>query len=95
MNKALLAEKLHEMHVKKGMDTSKKHSEEVVDFVFDSITSSLKKGEEVSIAGFGAFIVKNRKARTARNPRTGELVQVPATTVPKFKAGKALKEAVK
>lgn len=95
MNKAQLADKLHEMHVQKGMDTSKKHSDEVVDFIFDCITASLKKGEEVSIAGFGAFIVKNRKARTARNPRTGEMVQVPATTVPKFKAGKGLKDAVK
>ena len=95
MNKAQLAEKLHDMHAKKGMDTSKKHSDEVVDFIFDCITGELKKGEEVSIAGFGVFITKQRKARTARNPRTGELVQVQATTVPRFRAGKALKEAVK
>ncbi len=95
MNKVQLAEKLHEMHSNKGVDVSKKHSEEVVDFIFDCITGSLKKGEEVSIAGFGAFTVKNRKARTARNPRTGEMVQVAATTVPKFKAGKGLKDAVK
>lgn len=86
---------MYEMHSKKGMDVSKKHSDEVVDFVFDTITSCLKKGEEVSIAGFGAFVTKARKARTARNPRTGEMVQVPATTVPRFKAGKALKDAVK
>ena len=95
MNKAQLADKLHEMHVKAGMNTSKKHSDEVVDFVFDTIISALKKGEEVSIAGFGAFVTKARKARTARNPRTGEMVQVPATTVPRFKAGKGLKDAVK
>ncbi|MDP2669277.1 MAG: HU family DNA-binding protein [bacterium] len=95
MNKAELGEKLHEMHVKAGMNTSKKHSDEVVDFIFDTITACLKKGDEVSIAGFGAFVTKARKARTARNPRTGEMVQVPATTVPRFKAGKALKEAVK
>lgn len=95
MNKVQLAEKLHEMHAKKGMEISKKHSEEVVDFVFDTIASTLKKGDEVTIAGFGAFIVKARKARTARNPRTGELVQVPATKVPRFKAGKGLKDAVK
>lgn len=95
MNKALLAEKLHEMHAKKGMDSSKKHSEEVVDFVFDTITHMLKKGEEVSIAGFGVFAVKRASARTARNPRTGEMVQVPAMNKPKFRAGKALKEAVK
>ncbi|KKQ46601.1 MAG: DNA-binding protein HU [Candidatus Giovannonibacteria bacterium GW2011_GWA1_43_15] len=95
MNKAQLAEKLHDMHAKKSMDTTKKHSDEVVDFVFDSITEALKKGDEVSIAGFGVFITKQRKARTARNPRTGATVQVPATTVPRFRAGKGLKEAVK
>lgn len=83
------------MHAKKGVDVSKKHAEEVVDFVFDSIADCLKKGEEVSIAGFGVFAVKERKARTARNPRTGEVVQVPAMTVPRFRAGKGLKEAVK
>ena len=95
MNKAQLGEKLHDMHAKKGVDVSKKHSDEVVDFVFDTITGALKKGDEVSIAGFGSFVVKHRKARTARNPRTGEMVQVPATKVPRFKAGKALKDAVK
>jgi DNA-binding protein HU-beta len=95
MNKAQLAEKVYDMHSKKGVDVSKKHADEVVDFVFDSITESMKKGDEVSIAGFGIFVVKQRKARTARNPKTGEIVQVPATKVPKFKAGKALKEAVK
>ncbi|QQG42737.1 MAG: HU family DNA-binding protein [Candidatus Giovannonibacteria bacterium] len=95
MNKARLAEKVYEMHAKKGVDVSKKHAEEVVDFVFDSIADCLKKGEEVSIAGFGVFAVKERKARTARNPRTGEVVQVPAMTVPRFRAGKGLKEAVK
>lgn len=95
MNKAQLAEKLHEMHVQKGMDTSKKHAEEVVDFVFDTITRSLKKGEEVSIAGFGVFVVKRSAPRTARNPKTGEMVQVPATNRPKFRAGKGLKDAVK
>lgn len=95
MNKSQLAEKVYEMHSKQGMATSKKHSEEVVDFIFDSITSELKKGEEVSISGFGSFVVKNRKARTGRNPRTGEIVQVPSMNVPRFRPGKGLKEAVK
>lgn len=95
MNKAQLAEKVHEMHTRDGVDVSKKHAEEVVEFVFDTITAELKKGEEVAIAGFGAFMVKNRKARTARNPRTGAMVQVDAMNVPKFRAGKALKEAVR
>ena len=55
----------------------------------------MKKGDEVSIAGFGAFVVKHRKARTARNPKTGAAVNVPAMKVPKFKAGKGLKDAVR
>ena len=95
MNKADLASKLWELHSKKGVDVSKKHAEEVVDFVFDSIADCLKKGEEVSISGFGTFVAKQRKARTARNPRTGAAVQVPAMKVPKFKAGKGLKDAVR
>jgi len=95
MNKAELANRLWELHSKKGMDVSKKHAEEIVDFVFDSITECLKKGDEVSIAGFGTFVVKNRKARDARNPRTGETVKVPAMKVPKFRAGKGLKDAVR
>ena len=95
MNKVELAEKLYDLHAKDGKDVSKKHAAEVVDFVFDTITSALKKGDEVSIAGFGVFATKIRNARTARNPRTGEMVQVPSMTVPKFRAGKGLKEAVK
>ena len=95
MNKADLASKLWELHSQKGVDVSKKHAEEIVDFVFDSIADCLKKGEEVSISGFGTFVSKQRKARTARNPRTGAAVQVPAMKVPKFKAGKGLKDAVK
>ncbi|MEK9175100.1 MAG: HU family DNA-binding protein [Patescibacteria group bacterium] len=95
MNKVQLAEKVYEMHTQKGIDVSKKHAEEVVDFVFDTIAGSLKKGEEVAIAGFGAFAVKRSAARTARNPRTGEVVQVAASNKPKFRAAKALKELVK
>lgn len=95
MNKADLAQKVWELHSKKGVEVSKKHAEEVVDFIFDSIADAMKRGDEVSIAGFGSFLAKQRKARTARNPKTGEKVQVPAMKVPKFKAGKGLKEAVK
>ena len=69
--------------------------EEVVDFVFDTIADTMKRGDEVSIAGFGSFVVKNRKARQARNPKTGATVNVPAMKVPKFKAGKGLKDAVR
>ena len=94
MNKSQLAEKVYEMHTKKGVDTSKKHSEEVVDFIFDTIIKALGKGDEVAISGFGSFVVKHRKARTARNPKTGAMVQVAAKKVPKFKPALALKKAV-
>ncbi len=74
---------------------TKVQAEGVVDAVLEAITKTLKKGDEVSIAGLGIFSVKARAARTARNPRTGEMVKVPATKVPKFRAAKALKDAVK
>lgn len=70
-------------------------SEKAVDAIIEAITNCLKRGEEVSIAGLGIFVAKKRAARKARNPKTGETVNVPATTVPKFRAAKALKEAVK
>jgi DNA-binding protein HU-beta len=74
---------------------TKAEAERAVDAVIDAIVSSLKKGDEVSISGLGIFAVKTRAARQARNPRTGAMVQVPATKVPKFRAAKALKDAVK
>jgi DNA-binding protein HU-beta len=74
---------------------TKVQADQIVDALIGAITSTLKKGEEVSIAGLGIFSVKDRAAREARNPRTGEMVKVPATTVPKFRAAKALKDAVK
>ena len=90
MNKANLVEKVHEL-----LGGTKVQAEEVVDKVFDSITASLKGGVDVSIAGFGIFKVKSRAAREARNPRTGAMVQVPATKVAKFQPSKALKETVR
>lgn len=65
-----------------------------VDAVLDSITSALKSGEKVSLTGFGTFEVRNRAARTARNPQTGATIQVKASKAPAFKAGKGLKDAV-
>jgi len=73
---------------------SKKDSEKAVNATFDSITSALEAGEKVSLVGFGAFDVKERAARMGRNPRTKEEVEIPASRVPQFKAGKALKDAV-
>jgi DNA-binding protein HU-beta len=65
-----------------------------VDAVFESISSALKKGEAVALVGFGTFAVKERAARAGRNPRTGETIEIAATKVPGFKAGKGLKDAV-
>jgi DNA-binding protein HU-beta len=90
MNKAALVDKVNEV-----LGTTKVQAEEVVNAIFDGITTSLKKGDEVSVAGFGIFSAKKRAARSARNPRTGEIVKVAAMNVPKFRAAKALKEAVK
>jgi DNA-binding protein HU-beta len=62
--------------------------------VIDSITDALKRGDQVSLVGFGTFTVKNRAGREGRNPRTGETIQIAPSNVPGFKAGKALKDAV-
>jgi nucleoid DNA-binding protein len=63
--------------------------------LIDGITRSLKKGNPVSFVGFGTFKISNRKARTARNPQTGAAIKIPKRRVPRFSAGKALKQAVK
>ena len=90
MNKVAIAEIIHEK-----MGGTKVLAEQTLDAILESMISTLKKGGEVSIAGLGIFSVKPRAARTARNPKTGEPIQVPATIVPKFRAAKALKDAVK
>ncbi len=77
-----------------GLET-KKQSEMAVDSVFDTIVKTLGRGEEVAIAGFGTFRVVKRAARMGVNPKTGERIQIAASTKPKFRAGKVLKEAVK
>ena len=73
---------------------SRADATKAVDAVLDSITSTLSNGGSVSLVGFGTFSVKARAARTGRNPRTGEPIQIAASNVPGFKAGKALKDAV-
>jgi DNA-binding protein HU-beta len=73
---------------------SKADAARAVDAVVGAITGALKKGSQVSLVGFGTFSVKRRAARTGRNPRTGESIQIRASNVPGFKAGKALKDAV-
>ncbi len=73
----------------------KRDAEKAVNAFVDIVTESLIKDEKVQLVGFGSFEVKNRAERTARNPRTGEVLTVAASKAPIFKAGKALKEAVK
>ncbi len=73
---------------------SKTDSAKAVDGMVDAVTSALRGGGEVRLVGFGTFSVSHRKATTGRNPRTGEAIQIAATNVPKFKSGKALKQAV-
>jgi DNA-binding protein HU-beta len=90
MNKADIISKVHEK-----LDVTKADAERAVETMIESIVDSLKQGREVSIAGLGIFSAKMRDARTARNPRTGEAIEVPAMRVPKFRAAKALKDAVK
>ena len=76
-------------------DIDKKAAKAAVDAVFDAITAALADGEKVQLLGFGTFEVRERAATTARNPRTGETIEVAACKVPAFKAGSALKNAVK
>lgn len=90
MNKQDIAEKVQGV-----LGGTKAEAERAVEAMIDAVVGSLKKNEEVSIAGLGIFKTKMRAARTARNPRTGEAVHVPSMRVPKFQAAKALKEAVK
>ena len=89
MNKVALVEKLSEV-----IGTTKAEAERAVDCIFDSIVSTLKRGDEVSVAGFGKFISKAKPARMARNPKTGEQVKVAAKKVPKFRPAKGLKDTV-
>ena len=75
-------------------DISKAAAGRALDAVTDSITDALKKGDQVSLVGFGTFQVKDRAARTGRNPQTGAPIEIAAAKIPSFKAGKALKDAV-
>jgi DNA-binding protein HU-beta len=91
MNKAELVTKIAEK-----IEISKKQAEAVIEFFTDTVTETLKAGGEVTIAGFGSFSAKRRAGRTGVNPQNpSEKIQIPPVTVPKFKAGKALKDALK
>lgn len=90
MNKQSIIDAVHEK-----IGGTKVQAEQAVETVIASIVGTLTKGGEVSVAGLGIFSTKTRAARQARNPRTGETIQVAAMRVPKFRAAKALKDAVK
>lgn len=89
MNKSELIDTIAE-----GADISKAAAGNALESAIEAISQSLKKGDSVSLVGFGTFTVKHRPARMGRNPRTGEALQISAANVPGFKAGKALKESV-
>jgi len=89
VNKSELIDK-----VAQATDLNRASATRAVEAVFDSIAQALKAGDTVNIVGFGAFSVTARAARTGRNPRTNETIQIPASKNPKFKAGKGLKDAL-
>ena len=90
MNKAELVEEVSD---KTGI--TKKQAGNVINAITDTVKETLSKGERITLVDFGTFHVRQRKARKGRNPRTGKKLEIPAKKVPKFKAGKALKEAVR
>lgn len=89
MNKAELIERMAA-----DADITKSAASAALDSLLDHITRSLKKGDRVTLVGFGSFDVSRRKARVGRNPQTGEEIKIAARRVPKFSAGKSLKDAV-
>lgn len=89
MNKSELIEA-----VAQSADLSKSAATRAVDAFVSSVTDALKEGDQVTLVGFGTFTVRERAARSGRNPRTGASIRIPASKVPGFKAGKALKDAV-
>jgi DNA-binding protein HU-beta len=80
--------------IAQAADISKAAAERALDGTVEAITTSLQKGDMVTLVGFGTFHVGDRKARSGRNPRTGDTIEIKASRVPKFRAGKALKDAV-
>lgn len=89
MNKSELIDAVAE-----GADISKAAAARAVDAMLDAVAGALKNGDQVSLVGFGTFLVRERAARSGRNPRTGETITIAATKIPTFKAGKGLKDNV-
>ncbi|MBK5145371.1 DNA-binding protein HU-beta [Budviciaceae bacterium BWR-B9] len=89
MNKSQLIDR-----IAAGADISKAAAGRSLDAIIDAVTDALKNGDQVSLVGFGSFVVRERAARTGRNPQTGKEIKIAAAKVPAFRAGKALKDAV-
>ncbi len=89
MNKADLIEEIAQ-----SAEVSKSAAERAIDALVAAVKKSLKKGDTVTLVGFGTFYANRRAARTGRNPRTGAAVSIPAASIPRFRAGKALKDAI-
>lgn len=81
--------------VAEAAELSKKDATKAVDAVFDAISTALQNGDKVQLVGFGNFEVRERSARKGRNPQTGEEIEIPASKIPAFKPGKALKDGIK
>lgn len=81
--------------ISKKAEITKREAKESINVLFEEITKALKKGQKVTFVGFGTFSTRRRKARKGRNPKTGATIRIAAKRVPKFSAGKALKESVK
>jgi DNA-binding protein HU-beta len=90
MTKAELIDK-----IASGTGLSKADASRALDSTLNSVKMALKKGQKVTLVGFGTFSITKRKSRKGRNPRTGEVITIPAAKIPKFSAGKSLKDAVK
>ena len=82
-------------HVADRVSLSKAEAQSAVNALLDAVQGALANGERISLPGFGAFTMKNRSARRGRNPHTGESIDVPASKVPSFRAGKTLRDAVR
>jgi len=89
MNKSELVDQ-----IAKTAEVTKAEAERTLSALIETVTNALKAGDDVALVGFGTFKISDRAARTGRNPRTGETIQIAAAKVPKFSAGKALKDAV-
>ncbi|HTD33136.1 MAG TPA: HU family DNA-binding protein [Candidatus Elarobacter sp.] len=89
MTKADIVDSVADQH-----ELSKRQAGEIVDLILDEITSALKQGEKVQLIPFGSFVIRERRARTGRNPQTGEVIKIAARKIPAFSAGKGLKDAV-